>query len=286
MKILFVCRYNQARSILAGALLRKLYPNVEVFTAGIEAQDGQPVPLITPQLCLNWSLPGIDRLSISIDKLLTRHPATSFDHVVVADQLVKERIERSFAPGKVTSITDLADFPSISPVDPTGFDRSSFAAELAKVAILTIRWAEKFGLGEQRGNLNFFLFDEITNSLGYQKLTAELDSLQLVDTDISRPDPSFWRSLGAKVILFDPRDLNTSADLVNGMQGFEVLVSRFEVDNPSQIYLSQPWREFLYRITKDRSVMPAVVFPYGSEALPAERILSLAFSAQSSIIAQ
>lgn len=73
MKVLVVCRYNQARSIVIGAMIRKLFPQIDVVTAGIEAPHGKGIPGSTEALCREWNLPQFDRISIAIEKLEIEH---------------------------------------------------------------------------------------------------------------------------------------------------------------------------------------------------------------------
>jgi protein-tyrosine-phosphatase len=249
MKVLVVCRYNQARSILAGALIRKLLPELDVVTAGIQAQTGQPIPIVTAELCSWWGLNRFDRLSQLITDTDAATSIEDFDSVLVADGYVKQEVLKFWPKAKLVDLSELAENDLFTPTDPTGFNQSDFSRELAKIAVLVSAWASKKGL-----------LDIISAQAILASSNSSIDSLLdsgklndvdfLIDTELERPSIDFWKSKGFEIQLFNPRQL-IEFEVAGGCSSSTiVLASRFEIDNAEKYYLSDDWKQFIGKVSK------------------------------------
>jgi protein-tyrosine-phosphatase len=249
MKVLVVCRYNQARSILAGALIRKLLPELDVVTAGIQAQTGQPIPIVTAELCSWWGLNRFDRLSQSITDTDAATSIEEFDSVLVADGYVKQEVLKFWPKAKLVDLSELAENDLFTPTDPTGFNQSDFSRELAKIAVLSSAWASKSGL-----------LDIISAQAILASSNSSIDSLLdsgklndvdfLIDTELERPSIDFWKSKGFEIQLFNPRQLIEFEVAGGSSSSTTVLASRFEIDNAEKYYLSDDWKQFIGKVSK------------------------------------
>jgi protein-tyrosine-phosphatase len=249
MKVLVVCRYNQARSILAGALIRKLLPELDVVTAGIQAQTGQPIPIVTAELCSWWGLNRFDRLSQSITDTDAATSIEDFDSVLVADGYVKQEVLKFWPKAKLVDLSELAENDLFTPTDPTGFNQSDFSRELAKIAVLVSAWASKKGL-----------LDIISAQAILASSNSSIDSLLdsgklndvdfLIDTELERPSIDFWKSKGFEIQLFNPRQLIEFEVAGGSSSSTIVLASRFEIDNAEKYYLSDDWKQFIGKVSK------------------------------------
>jgi protein-tyrosine-phosphatase len=249
MKVLVVCRYNQARSILAGALIRKLLPELDVVTAGIQAQTGQPIPIVTAELCSWWGLNRFDRLSQLITDTDAATSIEDFDSVLVADGYVKQEVLKFWPKAKLVDLSELAENDLFTPTDPTGFNQSDFSRELAKIAVLVSAWASKKGL------LDIISAQAILTSSN-SSIDSLLDSGKLndvdflIDTELERPSIDFWKSKGFEIQLFNPRQL-IEFEVAGGCSSSTiVLASRFEIDNAEKYYLSDDWKQFIGKVSK------------------------------------
>ena len=249
MKVLVVCRYNQARSILAGALIRKLLPELDVVTAGIQAQTGQPIPIVTAELCSWWGLNRFDRLSQLITDTDAATSIEDFDSVLVADGYVKQEVLKFWPKAKLVDLSELAENDLFTPTDPTGFNQSDFSRELAKIAVLSSAWASKSGL-----------LDIISAQAILASSNSSIDSLLdsgklndvdfLIDTELERPSIDFWKSKGFEIQLFNPRQLIEFEVAGGSSSSTIVLASRFEIDNAEKYYLSDDWKQFIGKVSK------------------------------------
>jgi protein-tyrosine-phosphatase len=249
MKVLVVCRYNQARSILAGALIRKLLPELDVVTAGIQAQTGQPIPIVTAELCSWWGLNRFDRLSQLITDTDAATSIEDFDSVLVADGYVKQEVLKFWPKAKLVDLSELAENDLFTPTDPTGFNQSDFSRELAKIAVLVSAWASKKGL-----------LDIISAQAILASSNSSIDSLLdsgklndvdfLIDTELERPSIDFWKSKGFEIQLFNPRQLIEFEVAGGSSSSTIVLASRFEIDNAEKYYLSDDWKQFIGKVSK------------------------------------
>lgn len=251
-KVLIVCRFNQARSILIGALLRKLFPELEVHTAGIEAPDGSPIPAVTSEICYRWQILDFDRLSKSIESFNYNE---DWDAVLAADQLVFERLQNSPFALKVSNLLDFADFQESMPRDPTNLVLEDFATELAKAALLSARWAEKV-LGYENSRISGILYSSPEGLLNYlEEFKGLRDNVLLIDTEIQYPNFDLWKSLELPIELFNPRRLESINEKTYTFSGIGTLVSQYEIDVPEMIYVSKSWRSFLLSQAKNKHVI-------------------------------
>lgn len=249
MKILVVCRYNQARSILAGAVIRKLFPEIEVVTAGIEAQTGQPIPIVTSELCSWWGLPKYDRLSQSLADTFSVNPAREFDAILAADGYVKEEILKLEPSSKIVDLSECAEDDLFRPIDPTGFGQRDFAGELAKVAVLTAEWITSL---ENSTTLEIEAF--LSNS--YEKANTLVKSKDLfgyniiLDSELERPNAEYWKTSGHDIRFFNPRSLNQFELSELPIESNVVLISKYEIDNAEKVYFSDSWKGFLDAVSQ------------------------------------
>jgi protein-tyrosine-phosphatase len=252
IEVLVVCRYNQARSIVVGALLRKLFPQLLVTTAGIEAPDGSSIPTISMDLCERWGLQSYDRVSKDLSRF---SDTTSFKHILAADEFVYNHLKDTATEIPIGLLTSYSPDDLLVPIDPTGLDSIGFYREIAKASISATRWAADL-LDLPHTAIQSLLF--LTQNSLFKGVndgdTLFANSSLLVDTEFSYPDPSVWKNAGIETVLFNPRDLD-SIDLEKITSTDRcVLVSRFEVDLPERILLSLQWSELLSSLSRERKI--------------------------------
>lgn len=249
---LVVCRYNQARSIVIGALLRKLFKELSITTAGFQAQNGSLIPTITMDLCESWGISAYDRAS----KDLTVFPdPLPFAHILAADELVYQNLKSIDANKHIDLLTNYADSNLLAPIDPTGMDPGSFAVEVAKACLLAIRWAENVLKYSPKDIKSYLFLSESTLTEAVARDSGKFSlSNVLVDTEFAYPDPNYWRAAGYDVILFHPRDINSFDQSRILSSNKSVLVSKYEIDIPERILLSSQWRELLSQIAEHRAI--------------------------------
>ena len=133
MKILTVCRMNQARSVFSKAVLDSLIPGIEVFSAGVEVTDHVPPMPLTKLISHRWGLEIPNSHSTNVKEFATSH----FDLVLVAENWMKSEISCGYS--QILSYEDIAIMSEFLPCDPELLEKSGFEIELAKVFWVSMR---------------------------------------------------------------------------------------------------------------------------------------------------
>lgn len=242
-----VCRFNQARSIISGAILRNLFPQLHVITSGFEAPSGSSIPQSIIQIANFWGLERYDRTSrrLDFDELITKSA-----YVLAADELVLDHMSVYDSKLAISKMSDFADDKVLIPIDPTGLDIEGIAAELAKAAVLTLRWAHS--LLQTQLNVESILIRTQSGEVDVKTIIPG-ESRLFVDCNIARPLKTSWIRNG-QTVQFNPRNL-ASFD-IQSIKGVDnaVLSSRFEIDDYERFFLSKEWAEFLKYLCNDRKV--------------------------------
>jgi protein-tyrosine-phosphatase len=68
--VTIACKYNQARSIIGAAVIRKLYPDLEVISTGINATPGGSIPLQIRRIADQWALPIVEIFSTPLEEVI------------------------------------------------------------------------------------------------------------------------------------------------------------------------------------------------------------------------
>lgn len=246
IRVLVVCRHNQARSIAIGALLRNLFPELTVETAGIESEPGRPIPQITSDVCESWGLSSYDRYSNDMSRF---EDLDSFDEILAADYFIYSSLSKSVVNSKLTLLTDYSTSDFLNPIDPRGLNPEEFATELAKAAVLTIRWAKKL-LGLQIANIESFLLQSDHSVNVFMEVVKQRQIGVFVDTNLERPNVAHWQGSDFEVIKFNANKISTFEFEKLTERAKFVLVSSFETDRSERLLLSAEWRDFLGSLSK------------------------------------
>ena len=68
MRIVTVCRMNQARSPFAQAVLERNFPEDQISSTGVTAIDGTPILDAVVEIAKNWCVPITQSASKSLSK--------------------------------------------------------------------------------------------------------------------------------------------------------------------------------------------------------------------------
>jgi protein-tyrosine-phosphatase len=277
-RLLVVCRYNQARSVVIGAVLRKLFPDIEFVTAGIQAPQGKVIPTVSSRLCHEWRLPNFDRISIAIDAI----DVDVFDAVLAADDLVYEELEKRIAPEKLYSLLKFNNDERLIPIDPSGLNYSEFSREIAKAVIPALRWMNSFN-HYVNPSIDSFMFED-EHSLQQWTATAEAQTYKvLVDTSISIPNASIWTSTDRQINYVDLRRNSWELAREAAKESNLVWMSKYEVDLVAEVFFSQLWLDFLGFASKQGTTALLAVAQQGGEK-KAENLLGLVHSCSTVVV--
>ena len=246
MKIIVVCKHNQARSIMMAALMRRFYPDYAVLSAGVKADTGGSIPAAIREIADIWGLEITEDFSQNYADICAC--ATIEDLVLAADSEVAEQI-RSITPSfKPTDISESAPNSQWSPADPLNMSPAQTRAELAKALLLSHHCAAiRIGIPSKIYGSVLAAKRVINQALAWQ---SEYRG-NVLDVSMRVLDPEPWERSGAFLQSFNPRQLSRSG----GVGGPQVLVPAFESDLRSRILLSQAWADWVFALAAERPLL-------------------------------
>jgi protein-tyrosine-phosphatase len=260
MKILVVCRLNQARSIIISAFIRKHFPEAEVESAGVQAISGEAIPKLIEDIAETWNLTIVESYSRNIRHLQNEEP---WDLVICSDNNVAHQVEVLGVQSRhMVYLAEYADHPALVVNDPVGMTFDATKIELSKALTLTSRvLSDFFLLGSLdvrtlywNSNADIFLGDLIARSLK--------NEVQVVDTQLRYPELSLWKNYGVSTQRFS---LSNYDSLVIDQLNIGVLICEETNVDEEIVYLSSAWRDLLTtKIKKPVIVIPNRVTPMSS----------------------
>ncbi len=279
-RIIVVCKYNQARSITAAAALRRFFPEIEILSAGIQANPLLPIPSSILEILDQWGLDQYDHRSTPVLKLPPLRPT---DLVLCADAEVKATLMKQLNISdsdafKIRVLEEYADSSLEIPVDPVNMGESDTKMQLARSIVLSVRGVRK---EFQIANLitsSRFPHDKVEH-LRVQKemFTAiEKDLGVILDAGFSIPNPLLWQANGIAFLPINPNRLaiDPQREIKSG-----ILISKFEVDFVPRIFLSTNYCAWLQDIAGQQNIyvlaQPASELPLGRQH---EAVLALLHS--------
>lgn len=244
MKVLTVCRYNQARSITMAAAIKHFYPEIEVESAGTHCDLGEKIPGTTIENLKSW---GIEPIQNSTQPFHKAVKESVFDLIISADNSVYRDIKNLIGNSSaVVDMTTLTRESELIPVDPGKLKAQRFKDELAKAIFLAIRAVRLNIVHDGVKNYSILLHKDLGNILARKTVAwAYKTDKAIVDTNWLRPDYDNWKilstELGIPINLYTPFSLTGSDQLLKGY----INISRFETDYYEEQILSKRWKDLL-----------------------------------------
>lgn len=124
---------NQARSIFSHTVIEALFPDVQVFSAGVEVKSSHPNLPGTAAFLSELGLGSSQPQSAAV----AQFKGQEFDLILVAEDWMKAQLTE--VQGEVLSYEELVDSPDFMPSDPVGLSPQKFKVELAKVFWISLR---------------------------------------------------------------------------------------------------------------------------------------------------
>ena len=247
MRIVTVCRMNQARSPFAQAVLERNFPDDEVSSTGVSAYAGTSIMESVVTIAKNWGVPITKQSSTPKEDHLKE--ILNADLVITADYNQAEIIRGLGYAGDLRSFDEILTDKDFIPVDPEGLSSDAMARELGKVGALTLRAAL-----DTKG---FAHTHEITAVIphGVTDLEIALTNAQfertnngaiLLDADLRAPIAEEIDSLGLERVFFDIDHLETSG--FPKVESGQILTHIRQVDFPEKFFLAPAWRNSLAQL--------------------------------------
>ncbi|MEI6648424.1 MAG: hypothetical protein WCO08_02160 [Actinomycetes bacterium] len=243
MKVLTICKMNQARSALAEAVIRRFLPNLEISSAGVQAVSNTPYLTSVVQLSRKWGVAIAEGGSKTLDLSLELIEA---DLVICAEAWMKDDPRIQAADRQVVSYEDFASDSSFMPFDPETMTGRTLETELAKVAWVNLRAVRELWSGFFQHEIVVVIPEtefQTESAIAFARERAADTSGLIIDADVRSPIPGEFRRSGLSV---------GPISLAEGAHSFEVLSGIVEKSQPEAFLLSMDWRDLLADLCVDR----------------------------------
>lgn len=279
-RTIVVCKYNQARSITAAAALRRFFPDIEILSAGIQANPLLPIPSSILEILDQWSLDQYDHRSTPVLKL---PPLLPTDLVLCADAEIKATLMKQLNISdadafKIRVLEEYADSSLEIPVDPVNMSESDTKMQLARSIVLSVRGVRKEFQIQNPIASSRFPHDKAEHLRVQKEMISAItnDHGVILDAGFSIPNPLLWQVSGIAVLPINPNRLTIDP---NGERKSGILISKFEIDFVPRIFLSAQYLSWLQDIAGQQNIyvlaQPAADLPLGRQH---EAVLALIHS--------
>lgn len=254
-RIIVVCKYNQARSISAAAALRRFFPELEILSAGIQANSLLPIPYSILQILDQW---GIDEYDVRSTPVVNLPSLTYDDFVLCADAEIKVKLieQLGIKEPNLFKINILEEFAYSSqeiPVDPVNMGEADTKNQLARSIILSMRAVRKELQIHNPITRSSYPQDKAEHIRTQQLMIAEIVANQgvILDAGFSIPNRLLWQPGKTAFIPFNPNDLviEPGTERKTG-----IMISKFEVDFVPKILLSKAYLLWLQSIAQYQNI--------------------------------
>ena len=254
MRIVTVCRMNQARSPFAQAVLERNFPDDQISSTGVTAIEGTSILDSVVDTAKNW---GVDitqsssrTLSKAMDDLLAA------DLVITAENSHSDVIRNLGYRGAMRSYEEILEDQDFIPIDPGGLLPDAVSRELGKVGALTLR-AALDAKGYPHAHDIHVVIPHGVSDLGVALAHAQMarigDGAILIDTDLRAPLNNEIEDLGLERIFFDVDQMEV-VDLPE-ITSQQILTHSRQIDFPERYFLSPAWREWIQRLANKSPVV-------------------------------
>jgi len=259
MRIVTVCRMNQARSPFAQAVLERNFPDDQISSTGVTAIQGTSILDSVVDTAKNWGTPITQSSSRALSKAMDDLMAA--DLVITAESSHSDVIRNLGYTGAMRSYEEILEDQDFIPIDPGGLLPDAVSRELGKVGALTLR-AALDAKGYPHAHDIHVVIPHGVSDLGVALAHAQMARISegaiLIDTDLRAPLNNEIEDLGLERIFFDADQMEV-VDLPE-ITSQQILTHSRQIDFPERYFLSPAWREWIQRLA-DKSPVVIVTAP-------------------------
>lgn len=249
MTLYIVCRYNQARSIIAAAAIRKFYPGLTVVSSGVEASPNAFIPLSVHNIAAEWNLAIDETISTPFENVACN--ISDKDFIIAADEYVEAKIHQQVLPAQITTFAKIIKYTELSARDPASMAESRMRIELAKSVAAALLAAAQFT------NISLTIRTVIPSSeesvpTARQKALAfaEKENYLIIDASLRVSDIAEWQAISPQVEKYD-----LSFFVHKNVSKLRVLAPAYEFSNVPSALMSREWFEFIRSYAKKTNVL-------------------------------
>jgi protein-tyrosine-phosphatase len=259
MRIVTVCRMNQARSPFAQAVLERNFPDDQISSTGVTAIQGTSILDSVIDTAKNWGTPITQSSSRAISKAMDDLMAA--DLVITAESSHSDVIRNLGYTGAMRSYEEILEDQDFIPIDPGGLMPDAISRELGKVGALTLR-AALDAKGYPHAHDIHVVIPHGVSDLGVALANAQMarigEGAILIDADLRAPLNNEIEDLGLERIFFDVDQMEV-VDLPE-ITSQQILTHSRQIDFPERYFLSPAWREWIQRLA-DKTPVVLVTAP-------------------------
>jgi protein-tyrosine-phosphatase len=259
MRIVTVCRMNQARSPFAQAVLERNFPGDQISSTGVAAIHGTSILDSVVDTAKNWGTPITQSSSRALSKAMDDLMAA--DLVITAESSHSDVIRNLGYTGAMRSYEEILEDQDFIPIDPGGLLPDAVSRELGKVGALTLR-AALDAKGYPHAHDIHVVIPHGVSDLGVALANAQMarigEGAVLIDADLRAPLNNEIEDLGLERIFFDVDQMEV-VDLPE-ITSQQILTHSRQIDFPERYFLSPAWREWIQRLA-DKSPVVIVTAP-------------------------
>ena len=247
MRIVTVCRMNQARSPFAQAVLERNFPEDVVSSTGVEAYEGAAILESVVETARNWGIPISQNSSRSLSNAAS--DLLEADLVITAENSHRDVIRNLGVKNEVVSYEEILEDQDFVPIDPSGLLPDAMSRELGKVGALTLRAAINAKGFAHTHHIHVVIPHGVSDlgiALAHAQMSRIAEGAILIDVDLRAPLVNEIEDLGLERIFFDVDQI--SIQDIPAISNSQILTHIRQVDFPEKYFLSPAWRNWIQQL--------------------------------------
>lgn len=241
MDVGIICRLNKARSPFGELVLKNLFPEIDLFSAGLDTfPNSSPEPRVDA-IAQNWKLGKVKTTSQHVSAVNER--ILDCGLIVIAERAMEGAIRSLGYKGTILDFQTSIDEKSFIPVDPVDLPIKELQQELAKVAYCTVRSFRNFAHIRNLHPVHLFTpTREVDSNRAY--LMAMLNQSKqpgiIIDVDFRSPGASY------SIPEIEVSNLQSIDELESlSVSRREVYSQKWEHPDPESILLSARFKDVI-----------------------------------------
>ena len=243
MHVSTVCKYNQARSIIGAAAIRKIFPEISVFSAGIQATD-TVVPEQVRLIAQRWGIPVEEKFSTAVASSIDI--LNKSDLIIAADEEVAYVLSEKVKNKSLVNLQEVATAIEFTPHDPTGMQGAQMDIELAKVVALTIQEVVTFLKLRAKNEIVAVIPRTPQAEVLALEYAYEANGAKgfILDLNLRTPDINIWKRQATPLSMIKGEFTKELAKIIASKnkklrKGIEIFAPAFEISDPESVWLSR-----------------------------------------------
>lgn len=264
MRIVTVCKMNQARSPFAQAVLERNFPHDEISSTGVTAFDGAQVLESVVATAKNWGVPITQSTSRSLSD--ATDDVMQADLIITAENTHRDAIRNLGYSGLLRSYEEILEDHDFIPIDPSGLLPDAMSRELGKVGALTLRAALDAKGFPHAHNIHVVIphgVSDLGMALAHAQMSRITEGAILIDVDLRAPLVHEIEDMGLERIFYDIDQIELMP--IPELTKNQILTHIRQVDFPEKYFLSPEWRSWIQRLA-DRAPVVLITAPRHSRA--------------------